>query len=71
MINSRISTRCGRRSATASLVRLVGVANLLGHDELRQPVMPLGNSVKAAHVHYAYLPDHPVLHNVDLNIGPT
>ncbi len=59
------------QAAAASLGRLVGVADLPGRDEPRHPEAPLDSSVKVAHVDYAYLPGHPVLRGVDVDIGPT
>ncbi|MGH3976415.1 MAG: ABC transporter ATP-binding protein, partial [Pseudonocardiaceae bacterium] len=58
-------------AAAASMARLVGVADLPGHAELPQPVATLDSSVKVAHIDHAYLPAHPVLHDINLNIGPT
>ncbi|MGH3588663.1 MAG: ABC transporter ATP-binding protein, partial [Pseudonocardia sp.] len=58
-------------AAAASMARLVGVADLPGRAELGQPVVPLDSSVKVAHVDHAYLSGHPVLHDINLNIGPT
>ncbi|MGH4025389.1 MAG: ABC transporter ATP-binding protein, partial [Pseudonocardiaceae bacterium] len=57
-------------AAAASLGRLVGVADLPVRDEPPNPERPLDNSVTVAHVGYAYVPGHPVLHDVDIDITP-
>lgn len=55
-------------AATASLGRLVGVAELPVRDEPSHPPRPLDSSVKVAGIDYAYLPGHPVLRDIDLDI---
>ncbi|MGH4012756.1 MAG: ABC transporter ATP-binding protein [Pseudonocardiaceae bacterium] len=57
-------------AAAASLGRLVGVADLPVRDEPPHPQVPLDSSVKVAAVDYAYLPGHPVLQDVGVDIGP-
>jgi ATP-binding cassette subfamily C protein len=55
--------------AAAGLARLVGVASL---PETRQTAAAgvTGGSVKAAGLGHSYVPGHPVLRDVDLNIEP-
>ncbi|MGH3931681.1 MAG: ABC transporter transmembrane domain-containing protein, partial [Pseudonocardiaceae bacterium] len=59
------------QAAAASLARLVGVADISGHDEPPHPAVPLDSSVKVADVDFAYLPGHLVLDGVDVDINPT
>ncbi|NYI04366.1 ABC transporter ATP-binding protein [Allostreptomyces psammosilenae] len=56
--------------ATASLSRLVGVAELPLPHEPRRPALPADASIKVAGVHHAYQPGHPVLRDVDLAVTP-
>jgi ATP-binding cassette, subfamily C, bacterial len=56
-------------AAAASLGRLVGVADLPVQEEPRHPPVPSDGSIRVAHVDFAYLPGHPVLHDVNLDIG--
>jgi len=56
-------------AAAASMARLVGVADQPARPEPPQPAMPVDSSVKVAHVDHAYLPAHPVLLDINLDIG--
>ncbi|MFD4636948.1 ABC transporter ATP-binding protein [Lentzea sp. NPDC058436] len=56
------------QSATASLARLVGVADLPLDTRTDRRERPADGSVKAVDLRYAYLPGHDVLHGIDLEI---
>ncbi|MGH3885889.1 MAG: ABC transporter ATP-binding protein [Pseudonocardiaceae bacterium] len=70
-INAALSLIDDAQAATASMARLVGVADLPVRGEPPQPAAPLDASVKVAQLHHAYLPGHWVLRDVDLDVGPT
>ncbi|WP_156725145.1 ABC transporter ATP-binding protein [Streptomyces apocyni] len=56
------------QSAGASLARLVGVSNLPPEAEPERPAEPVDGSVKVASLSHAYVPGHPVLSDVDLEV---
>jgi ATP-binding cassette subfamily C protein len=58
------------QAASASMARLVGVADLSSRPGPRSAVAPLDNSIKVAHVDHSYLPGYPVLTDINLDIGP-
>jgi len=67
-INVALASVDDAMSATASLSRLVGIANLpVPAAAVRSPVS-VDASVKASDLGHAYLPGHPVLHGVDIVI---
>ncbi len=57
-------------AATASLARLVGVADLPAETEPEQPAVPSDASVKASGLSHSYVDGHEVLHDVDLALAP-
>lgn len=57
------------QSAGASLARLVGVSNLAGEPEPDGRAVPVDGSVKVSSLGYAYVSGHPVLCDVDLEVG--
>jgi ATP-binding cassette subfamily C protein len=58
------------QAATASLARLIGVADLPPVAEPAQPARPVDASVKTASVGFSYVDGHPVLQDVDLDVAP-
>ncbi|MET7419670.1 ABC transporter ATP-binding protein [Dactylosporangium sp. NPDC005555] len=56
------------QSAHASLARLVGVTDLPAEQRPQHSTVPADGAVKASGLRYAYLPGHPVLHDIDLDI---
>lgn len=58
------------QAATASLARLIGVADLPPVAEPTQPVRPVDASVKTAGAGFSYVDGHPVLRDVDLDVAP-
>lgn len=68
-INTALALVDNALAAAASMARVVGVADLPPRDEPRHPAVMLDSSVKAAHVDHSYSPGHPVLHEVNLDIG--
>ena len=58
------------QSATASLARLVGVAQLPLPVEPDVPAQPRDASVRVTGVSFAYSAGHDVLHGVDIELGP-
>ncbi len=68
-INVALALVDDAQAAAASLARLVGVADLPVQDEPQHPTTPQDNSVEVADIDYAYLPGHPVLRDVAVNIG--
>ncbi|BCB77227.1 ABC transporter ATP-binding protein [Phytohabitans flavus] len=68
-INVALSLVDDAQVAAAGLARLVGVASLPATPETAAAEVT-GGSVKAAGLGHAYLPGHPVLHDVDLHIEP-
>jgi len=58
------------QSATASLARLVGVAQLPAPDEPAAPARPRDASVRVSGVSFAYAAGHDVLHDVDVELAP-
>ncbi|WP_199430966.1 ABC transporter ATP-binding protein [Qaidamihabitans albus] len=68
-INAALALVDDALAATASLARLVGVADLPGEREPERPAAPVDSSVKAAAVGHAYVPGHDVLRDVDLEIS--
>lgn len=67
-INFALASVDDAMSATASLSRLVGIANLPVPAAVRHSPVPVDASVKATDLGHAYLPGHPVLHGVDVVI---
>nr|WP_217212978.1 ABC transporter ATP-binding protein [Streptomyces sp. AC550_RSS872] len=57
------------QSAGASLARLIGVSNLAGEPEDGGRAVPVDGSVKVSSLDHAYVPGHPVLRDVDLEVG--
>ncbi|MDI5977386.1 ABC transporter ATP-binding protein [Amycolatopsis magusensis] len=57
------------QAATASLARLIGVADLPATPEPERSPAPVDASVKTAGVGHAYVPGHDVLHEVSVHIG--
>lgn len=68
-INIALATVDDAQQAAAALARMVGVASLPERDEPEQPPQPMDGSVKAAGLSHEYLPGHPVLRDVDLDIS--
>ncbi|QUQ66330.1 ABC transporter ATP-binding protein [Kutzneria sp. CA-103260] len=58
------------QAATASLARLIGVADLPPVAEPSQPARPVDASVKTAGTGFSYVDGHPVLRDVDLAVAP-
>ncbi|WP_412544034.1 ABC transporter ATP-binding protein [Longispora sp. K20-0274] len=69
-INAALALVDDAQSATASLSRLVGVADLPAAPEPADPGAPADASVTVVGLRHGYLPGHPVLHGVDLTIAP-
>lgn len=69
-INSALALVDDAQAATASLSRLVGVADLPVAAEPARPGTAADSSVKVVGLRHAYLPGHPVLHGVDLTLAP-
>lgn len=69
-INAALALIDDAQVATASLARLVGVADLPAPAEPRRPIVPVDTSIKIAGVSHAYVPGHDVLVDIDLDIGP-
>lgn len=67
-INVALATIDDALAATASLSRLVGVADLPAPAEPRRTGAPVGASVKMAGVGHSYVDGHPVLHDIDLTV---
>lgn len=67
-INAALFLIDDAQSAGASLARLVGVSNLPGEREPDRPSLPVDGSVKVASLSHAYVPGHPVLREVDLEV---
>ncbi|MCD0449117.1 ABC transporter ATP-binding protein/permease [Actinocorallia sp. API 0066] len=68
-VNVALGLADDAQTATAGLARLVGVADLETGDEARpepsdEPV------IRVREASYAYRPDRPVLHGVDLDVAP-
>ncbi|MFF8034750.1 MULTISPECIES: ABC transporter ATP-binding protein [unclassified Streptomyces] len=57
------------QSAGASLARLVGVSDLAVAPEPDGRAVPVDGSVKVSSLDHAYVPGHPVLREVDLEVG--
>lgn len=68
-INAALALVDDAQAATASLARLVGVADLPGEREPERPAVPVDASVKAAAVGHAYVPGHDVLRDVHFHLG--
>lgn len=68
-INVALATVDDALAATASLSRLVGVADLPAPHEPARAAAPVDASVKVAAVAHSYVPGHPVLRDVDLTVG--
>jgi ATP-binding cassette subfamily C protein len=69
-VNSALSLVDNAQAASASLARLVGVADLVPETEPSQPRKPLDSSVKVAGIGHSYVPGHDVLTDVDLQVAP-
>ncbi|MFE9396522.1 ABC transporter ATP-binding protein [Streptomyces flavidovirens] len=67
-INAALFLIDDAQSAGASLARLVGVSNLPPEREPDRPGVPVDGSVKVASLSHAYVPGHPVLREVDLEV---
>ncbi|WP_436850441.1 ABC transporter ATP-binding protein [Streptomyces griseoloalbus] len=57
------------QSAGASLARLVGVSDLAAAPEPDGRAVPVDGSVKVSSLDYAYVPGHPVLRDVGLEVS--
>ncbi|WP_336157833.1 ABC transporter ATP-binding protein [Amycolatopsis sp. VC5-11] len=69
-INTALALVDDAQAATASLSRLIGVADLPAGAEPTRVGRPVDASVKAAGVGHSYVDDHPVLRDVDLEVAP-
>ncbi|GGQ63064.1 ABC transporter ATP-binding protein [Couchioplanes azureus] len=69
-INAALALADTAQAATASLARLVGVADQPAAPPRAATAPPVDTSVKAAGVEYAYRSGHEVLHGVDLELAP-
>ncbi len=69
-INTALALVDDAQAALASLARLIGVADLPAPREPQRPAKPLDASVKTAAVCHSYVDGHPVLRDVDLQLGP-
>jgi ATP-binding cassette, subfamily C, bacterial len=58
------------QSAMASLVRIVGVADLPAQRQPEHPVRPVDAAVRITGLGHAYVDGHDVLHGIDLDIAP-
>ena len=58
------------QSAAASLVRIVGVAELPADQQPEHPVRPVDAAVRTKGLGYSYVEGHEVLDGVDLDIAP-
>jgi ATP-binding cassette subfamily C protein len=58
------------QAAGASLARIVGVADLPVRQEPAEPLRPVDSRVAVKGLAHAYVPDHPALDGVDLDIEP-
>ncbi|MDQ3990252.1 MAG: ABC transporter ATP-binding protein/permease [Actinomycetota bacterium] len=58
------------QSAVASLVRIVGVADLPAEQQLEDPVRPVDAAVRTKGLGHSYVEGHEVLDGVDLDIAP-
>lgn len=68
-INTALALVDDAQAATASLSRLIGVADLPAPAEPTRVGRPVDASVKAAGVGHSYVDDHPVLRDVDLEVA--
>ncbi|HWD02367.1 MAG TPA: ABC transporter ATP-binding protein [Amycolatopsis sp.] len=69
-INTALALVDDAQAATASLARLVGVADLPAPAEPHRPARPVDASVKAGAIGHSYVDGHPVLREVDLDLAP-
>ncbi|MEC3981390.1 ABC transporter ATP-binding protein [Amycolatopsis sp. H20-H5] len=69
-INTALALVDDAQAATASLARIIGVAELPPVAEPERPSKPLDASVKATAVGHSYVDGHPVLTGVDLELAP-
>ncbi|MGW7531244.1 ABC transporter ATP-binding protein [Amycolatopsis sp. NPDC054798] len=69
-INTALALVDDAQAATASLSRLIGVADLPAPAEPARASRPVDASVKAAGLGHSYVDDHPVLRDVDLEVAP-
>ncbi|MFI5606839.1 ABC transporter ATP-binding protein [Amycolatopsis sp. NPDC051903] len=69
-INTALALVDDAQAATASLARLIGVADLPAPLEPQRPARPVDASVKAGAVGHSYVDGHPVLREVDLDLAP-
>ncbi|WP_024876484.1 ABC transporter ATP-binding protein [Saccharomonospora piscinae] len=67
-INATLALMDDAQSAAAGMARLVGVADLPDAPRPTRPHPAVDATVKLADVGHAYLPEHPVLSDVDLEI---
>lgn len=68
-VNAALFLLDDAQSAGASLVRLIGVSNLAGAPEPGSRTTPVDGSVKVSSLDYAYVPGHPVLRDIDLEVS--
>ncbi|WP_409464428.1 ABC transporter ATP-binding protein [Amycolatopsis sp. GA6-003] len=69
-INTALALVDDAQAATASLSRLIGVADLPAPAEPARASRPVDASVKAAGLGHSYVDGHPVLRDVDLEVAP-
>ncbi|MBV7697299.1 ABC transporter ATP-binding protein [Streptomyces sp. TRM70350] len=68
-VNAALFLLDDAQSAGASLARLVGVSNLAGEPEPDGRAAAVDGSVKVSSLAYAYVSGHPVLREIDLEVG--
>ncbi|MGV9295461.1 ABC transporter ATP-binding protein [Amycolatopsis sp. NPDC003676] len=69
-INTALALVDDAQAATASLSRLIGVADLPAPAQPTRVSRPVDASVKAVGIGHSYVDDHPVLRDVDLEVAP-
>ncbi|ATY12570.1 ABC transporter ATP-binding protein [Amycolatopsis sp. AA4] len=69
-INTALALVDDAQAATASLSRLIGVADLPVPAEPTHVGRPVDASVKAVGIGHSYVDTHPVLRDVDLEVAP-
>lgn len=69
-INTALALVDDAQAATASLSRLIGVADLPSPAEPSRVSRPVDASVKAIGVGHSYVDGHPVLRDVDIEVAP-
>ncbi|MGX7673484.1 ABC transporter ATP-binding protein [Plantactinospora sp. DSM 117369] len=69
-LNAALSLVDDAQSASASLVRLVGVTRLPAHRRPDHRPVPVDGGVEAKELRHAYVPGHDVLHDVTFSVAP-